>query len=90
MTKIHSSLNDKNATDGCNMVLTNDDMTAALYAYDFALGRMGELVALELAAETLRARHQGLDKTAAEAEALRLIQSTRSLSKRTVCATALA
>jgi len=63
------------------MVLSKDDMTAALYAYDFALRRLGELVALDLAAEALRARHHGLAKAAAETAALRLIQANRRLSR---------
>jgi hypothetical protein len=70
------------------MVLTNDDMTAVLYAYDFALHRMGEPVAVDIAAEALRARHQGLDKTSAETEVLRLVAAARRLSAGPRCATA--
>ncbi|HYH17242.1 MAG TPA: hypothetical protein VD995_01375 [Azospirillum sp.] len=70
------------------MALTDDDMAAVLYAYDFALRRLGELVALDVAAEMLRTRHQGLDKASAETEVLRLLRSNRSLSGRTACATA--
>lgn len=71
------------------MVLTKDDTTAVLYTYDFALRRLGELAALDLAAEVLRTRHQGLNKASAETEVLRLIQSIRRLSERTASTPAL-
>lgn len=46
--------------------LTDEDASAAYYVYSFMVERMGELVALDIAAEALRARHRELDKHAAD------------------------
>jgi len=56
------------------MCLSDEDVCDAYFAYSFMLGRMGEEVALETAAETLRARHRELSKTAAAAEARALVE----------------
>ena len=58
--------------------LTDEDAAAACYAYRFVLERMGELVALEMAAEALRARHRELDKHAAEEAAYLLIERMKA------------
>ncbi len=54
--------------------LTDEDASAAYYAYSFMLGRMGEIVALNMAAEVLRARHRDMDKQSADQAALVLVE----------------
>lgn len=58
--------------------LTDEDTSAAFYAYSFMVGRMGELVALEMVAEVLRARHRDLDKHAADEAALVLVERIKA------------
>ena len=57
-----------------SVVLTDEDAAAAQFAYRFVLDRMGEPMALEMAAEALRARHRDLGKHAAEQAACTLIE----------------
>lgn len=61
--------------------LTDEDASAAFYAYSFMVGRMGELVALEVAAEALRARHHELDKHAADEAARLLVEQLKEARK---------
>lgn len=57
---------------------TDEDASAAFYAYSFMIGRMGEVVALEMAAEALRARHRDLDRHAADEAALALVERIKA------------
>ena len=60
------------------VLLTEEDAAAVRFAYTFVVGRLGELVALETAAEALRARHRDLDKHAAEEAAYALIEQMKT------------
>ncbi|WP_448190506.1 hypothetical protein [Azospirillum sp. sgz301742] len=59
--------------------MTDEDASAVFYAYSFMVGRMGELVALDVAAEALRARHRELDKHAADEAARLLIERVKAV-----------
>jgi hypothetical protein len=65
--------------NGKQMVcLTDEDASATYYVYNFMVERMGELVALDVAAEALRARHRELDKHAADEAVSLLIERTKA------------
>jgi len=49
----------KITTEGCGTVLMNDAASAMLHAYDFALRRVGKLVALDIASEARESATQG-------------------------------